>query len=82
MARPALPVLLSLPLVLAACTGFGSGEVTFWDPIWAMFAFFFWFMFIWIFISIFGDIFRGATCLRRQGRRWIFLIVILHSSAR
>ena len=77
MARPALPVLLSLPLVLAACTGFGSGEVTFWDLIWAMFAFFFWFMFIWIFISIFGDIFRRRDLSGGGKAGWIFLIVIL-----
>ena len=77
MARPALPVLMTLPLVLAACTGFGSGQVTFWDVVWAMIVFFFWFMFIWIFISIFGDIFRRRDLSGGGKAGWIFLIVIL-----
>jgi Phospholipase_D-nuclease N-terminal/Short C-terminal domain len=77
MVRPALPVLMTLPLVLAACTGFGSGQVTFWDVVWAMIVFFFWFMFIWIFISIFGDIFRRRDLSGGGKAGWIFLIVIL-----
>jgi hypothetical protein len=77
MPRPALPALLTLPLVLAACTGFGTGQVTFWDVVWAMIVFFFWFMFIWIFISIFGDIFRRSDLSGGGKAGWIFLIVIL-----
>lgn len=77
MPSPALPALLTLPLVLAACSGFGSGQVTFWDVVWAMIVFFFWFMFIWIFIALFGDIFRRKDLSGGAKAGWVFLLVIL-----
>ena len=77
MPSPSLPALLTLPLVLAACSGFGSGQVTFWDVVWAMIVFFFWFMFIWIFIALFGDIFRRNDLSGGAKAGWIFLLVIL-----
>jgi hypothetical protein len=77
MARPAVAVLLSLPMLLAACTGFGSAQVTFWDIVWAMIVFFFWFMFIWIFISLFGDIFRRNDLSGGAKAGWILLLVLL-----
>jgi Short C-terminal domain/Phospholipase_D-nuclease N-terminal len=77
MVRPALPVLLTLPLVLAACSEVGGPAVTFWDVVFAMIAFFFWFMFIWIFISLFGDIFRRNDLSGGAKAGWIFLLVIL-----
>jgi uncharacterized membrane protein len=77
MARPALPVLLALPILLAACSEVGGATVTFWDIVFAMIAFFFWFMFIWIFISLFGDIFRRNDLSGGAKAGWIFLLVIL-----
>jgi hypothetical protein len=77
MPRPVVPVLLSLPILLAACSGFGSGQVTFWDIVWASIVFFFWFMFIWIFISLFGDIFRRNDLSGGAKAGWILLLVVL-----
>jgi hypothetical protein len=77
MVRPAVPVLIALPLLLAACNEVGTSTLTFWDVIFSMFVFFFWFMFIWIFISIFGDIFRRRDLSGGGKAGWIFLIVIL-----
>jgi uncharacterized membrane protein len=77
MARPALPVLLALPIVLAACNEVGGSSLTFWDVVFSMIVFFFWFMFIWIFISLFGDIFRRNDLSGGAKAGWIFLLVIL-----
>jgi uncharacterized membrane protein len=77
MGRPILPALAVVSFILAACTGFGSGQVTFWDVIWSMIALFFWFMFIWIFISLFGDIFRRNDLSGAGKAGWVFLLVIL-----
>jgi hypothetical protein len=77
MVQPALPVLLTLPLVLAACSEVGTQQLTFWDVVFSMIVFFFWFMFIWIFISLFGDIFRRNDLSGGAKAGWIFLLVIL-----
>jgi predicted membrane channel-forming protein YqfA (hemolysin III family) len=50
---------------------------SFWDVIWAMFAFFFWFMFIWMFITVFADIFRRDDLSGWWKAIWILFIVIL-----
>lgn len=50
---------------------------SFWDVIWAMFAFFFWFMFIWMFITVFADIFRRDDLSGWWKAIWIVFIVIL-----
>jgi uncharacterized membrane protein len=77
MPRPVLPLLLALPLVLAACSDVGSAQLTFWDVVFSMIVFFFWFMFIWIFIALFGDIFRRDDLSGWGKAGWIFLLVIL-----
>jgi Short C-terminal domain/Phospholipase_D-nuclease N-terminal len=77
MPSPAVPALLALPLVLAACSEVGGPAVTFWDIVWAMILFFFWFMFIWIFIALFSDIFRRNDLSGMGKAGWIFLLVIL-----
>jgi uncharacterized membrane protein len=77
MARPALPALVALPVLLAACADVGTATLTFWDVVFSMIVFFFWFMFIWIFISLFGDIFRRNDLSGGAKAGWIFLLVIL-----
>ena len=75
--NPALPALLALPILLAACSQVGGPAVTFWDVVFSMIVFFFWFMFIWIFIALFGDIFRRNDLSGGAKAGWIFLLVIL-----
>jgi putative oligomerization/nucleic acid binding protein/phospholipase D-like protein len=75
--NPALPALLALPVLLAACSQVGGPAVTFWDVVFSMIVFFFWFMFIWIFIALFGDIFRRNDLSGGAKAGWIFLLVIL-----
>jgi hypothetical protein len=77
MPSPAVPVLLTVPLVLAACADVGGAQLTFWDVVFSMIVFFFWFMFIWIFIALFGDIFRRNDLSGGAKAGWIFLLVIL-----
>jgi uncharacterized membrane protein len=77
LSRPALPVLASLPIVLAACSEVGGPALTFWDVVFSFIVFFFWFIFIWIFISLFGDIFRRNDLSGGAKAGWIFLLVIL-----
>ncbi len=77
MPSPAIPALLVLPLVLAACSEVGGAQLTFWDVVFSMIVFFFWFMFIWIFIALFSDIFRRNDLSGGAKAGWIFLLVIL-----
>ena len=73
----AVPALLALPILLAACSEIGGPALTFWDVVWSMIIFFFWFMFIWIFIALFGDIFRRNDLSGGAKAGWILLLVIL-----
>ena len=75
--RPVVPVLAMLAFVLAACNQVGTANLTFWDVVWSMIAFFFWFMFIWIFISLFGDIFRRNDLSGGWKAIWILVLVFL-----
>ncbi len=75
--RPIVAVLALLPFVLAACSEVGTANLTFWDVVFSMIAFFFWFMFIWIFISIFGDIFRRNDLSGGAKALWVLALVFL-----
>ena len=77
--RPAIPMLVLLPLILSACmTGaVDPARMTLWDFIVAMFVFFLWFAYIWIFISIFGDIFRRDDIGGGTKAIWVFALIIL-----
>ena len=77
MPRPAIPALLALPILLAACSEVGGPALTFWDVVWSFVVFFFWFMFIWIFIALFGDIFRRNDLSGGAKAGWVLLLVIL-----
>jgi hypothetical protein len=77
LARPVLPALAVLALLVAGCAQVGSPTFGFWDVIFSMIAFFFWFMFIWIFISLFGDIIRRDDLSGGMKAVWIFVLIIL-----
>jgi hypothetical protein len=77
LARPVLPALAVLALLVAGCAQVGTASFGFWDVIWSMIAFFFWFMFIWIFISLFGDILRRDDLSGGMKAVWIFVLIIL-----
>jgi uncharacterized membrane protein len=55
----------------------GTANLTFWDVMWSMVAFFFWFMLIWIFIAVFADIFRRNDLSGGAKAIWIIALVIL-----
>lgn len=74
------PVVLSIAAVtvfLGACNQVGTANLTFWDVMWSMVAFFFWFMLIWIFIAVFADIFRRNDLSGGAKAIWIIALVIL-----
>jgi hypothetical protein len=77
LARPMVPALAVLALLVAGCAQVGSPTLGFWDVIFSMIAFFFWFMFIWIFISLFGDILRRDDLSGGMKAVWIFVLIIL-----
>ena len=77
LARPVVPALAVLALLVAGCAQVGSPTFGFWDVIFSMIAFFFWFMFIWIFISLFGDILRRDDLSGGMKAVWIFVLIIL-----
>jgi hypothetical protein len=77
LARPVLPALAVLALLVAGCAQVGTASFGFWDVIFSMIAFFFWFMFIWIFISLFGDIIRRDDLSGGMKAVWIFVLIIL-----
>jgi hypothetical protein len=77
MARPTVPLLALLPALLAACAEVGSPNLTFWDVIFGLIAFFLWFMFIWIFITLFGDIFRRDDLSGVAKAVWVLALVLL-----
>jgi hypothetical protein len=77
LARPVLPALTVLALLVAGCAQVGSATFGFWDVIFSMIAFFFWFMFIWIFISLFGDILRRDDLSGGMKAVWIFVLIVL-----
>jgi hypothetical protein len=70
-------VIAASSLFLAACSNVGGPNLTFWDVIWSMVAFFFWFMLIFIFISIFADIFRRNDLTGGWKAIWIIVIFII-----
>jgi uncharacterized membrane protein len=72
-----LALLLAVTALLAACNQVGTQDLTFWDVMFSMIAFFFWFMFIWIFISLFGDIFRRDDLSGGWKAIWIVVLVLL-----
>ena len=75
--RPVLPAVTMLGLLAAGCAQVGGANMTFWDWIWALIAFFFWFMAIWIFIAIFGDIFRRNDLSGGWKAIWILVLFVL-----
>jgi hypothetical protein len=77
LARPVLPALTVLALLVAGCAQVGSASFGFWDVIFSMIAFFFWFMFIWIFISLFGDILRRDDLSGGMKAVWILALIVL-----
>lgn len=64
-------------LLFAGCAQVGTSNLTFWDVIWSMVAFFFWFTFVWIFISLFGDIFRRDDLSGAAKAGWILVLIVL-----
>ena len=70
-------LLVSSPLLLAACNQVGTQQLTFWDIVWSMVVFFFWFMLIWIFIAVFGDIFRRTDLTGGMKAIWIIALIFL-----
>jgi hypothetical protein len=72
-----LTVLAGLTVVLAGCSSVGSANLTFWDVIWSLVAFYLWFMFIWIFIGLFADIFRRTDLSGMAKAGWLVLLVVL-----
>ena len=77
LAKPALPGLALLGLLVAAWSSVGGATFTFWDLVWSMVIFFFWFMLIWIFISIFADIFRRNDLSGGWKAIWIIVIFLI-----
>ena len=77
LVRPALPALIVLGLLAAACSEVGKASFGFWDLIWSMVFFFFWFMALWIFISCFMDIFRRNDMSGVSKGIWIVVLFIL-----
>ena len=74
---PAVPLLALLAVLLVGCNQVGTQQLTFWDIVWSMVAFFFWFTFIWIFISLFGDIFRREDLSGGAKAGWLLVLIIL-----
>jgi uncharacterized membrane protein len=70
-------VLAVATVFLAGCAQVGTSQLTFWDVVWSMIAFFFWFMFIWIFINIFADIFRRDDLSGAWKAIWLLALVFL-----
>ena len=64
-------------LLIAGCAQVGTSNLTFWDVVWSMVAFFFWFTFVWIFISLFGDIFRRDDLSGAAKAGWILVLIVL-----
>jgi uncharacterized membrane protein len=72
-----LALLAGLTVVLAGCSSVGTANLTFWDIIWSLVAFYLWFMFIWIFIGLFADIFRRSDLSGMAKAGWLLVLVLL-----